>query len=84
MILTQAKIKGPPGKDGPFNKLNLFPIAHLRSAWLSSAPQSPTKPDQVLFCYQHVICFDLFDPSCLQESEEERYYDEGYGDDGYT
>ena len=65
MILTQAKIKGPPDKDGPFNKLNLFPVIRL-------------------FSYQHVVCFDLLDPSCLQESEEERYYDEGYGDDDYT
>ena len=65
MILTQAKIKGPPGKDGPFNKLNLFPVIRL-------------------FSYEHVVCFDLLDPSCLQEGEEERYYDEGYGDDDYA
>ena len=54
MILTQAKIKGPPIMDGSFNKLNLFPVIRL-------------------FSYEHVVCFDLLDPSCLQEREEERY-----------
>ena len=39
---------------------------------------------QRLFSYEHVVCFDLLDPSCLQECENEGYYAEADTDDDYT